>query len=538
MYNSLIDFEDASGPVYRPSSLDQSPEHIGLDRESRHTQASQYTSYQRDLVVVDDAFNSDSQHRMTRDSQRPYNTDRDMPIRKHRGGSTDIKYELPHDSKPPKYQRHQQDNNRDDSRHHRPYQRPSQRSRGHRSSGSESSSGSSSVRTKRVEHKHSSTKRPSHIVTPPKPHRGRSHRSTTESRSPSTDRRGKTGHGTRDRRNRRKSSSDSSSRSPDQRRQTRRNRRKDIEARRFNGKDSVDDYLVQFELTAKHNQWTDEQKATALLCALDGPARSILADFDDPSRVEYRKIRRSLQKRFGATEQTEVHELALSSLRLTRGQSIRELASEVNRLTRKAYPDLSSMQRERFAIKALLQSIPDRDVVFYIRDKDPDTIEEACTLHERYEALLHNRRPPVAVKGVSMDDNTTADPQLQATRREIDQLRTDTLEQFKALTSAISKLGTVKPQVPSQATTDQPNSFDLRGAPRFPCPQCKLPGHWKIDCPQLQSNPRRSNSRAERCLECQGVGHRWRNCPQLQSENGRGSTSAPNSRPTKPAPRN
>ena len=53
-------------------------------------------------------------------------------------------------------------------------------------------------------------------------------------------------------------------------------RRKEIEARRYNGKESIEDYLLQFELTARRNQWNDEEKASALLCALDGPARQII----------------------------------------------------------------------------------------------------------------------------------------------------------------------------------------------------------------------------------------------------------------------
>ena len=55
-------------------------------------------------------------------------------------------------------------------------------------------------------------------------------------------------------------------------------RRKEIEARRYSGKESVNEYLLQFELTAKRNNWTDTEKAINLLCALDGPARNVLSE--------------------------------------------------------------------------------------------------------------------------------------------------------------------------------------------------------------------------------------------------------------------
>jgi len=105
----------------------------------------------------------------------------------------------------------------------------------------------------------------------------------------------------------------------------RRTKRKEIEARRYNGKESVTEYLTQFELIAQRNDWDDEEMATSLLCALDGPARSLLSELDDTCYNGYDTIRDLLIKRFGPVRHTEVHEQALQEIRLSRGQSIREL---------------------------------------------------------------------------------------------------------------------------------------------------------------------------------------------------------------------
>jgi len=59
---------------------------------------------------------------------------------------------------------------------------------------------------------------------------------------------------------------------------------KEIEVRRYTGKDSVEDYLLQFELAARHNYWTDQEKISSLLCTLDGP---VLAEIDDITSVSY-----------------------------------------------------------------------------------------------------------------------------------------------------------------------------------------------------------------------------------------------------------
>jgi len=50
-------------------------------------------------------------------------------------------------------------------------------------------------------------------------------------------------------------------------------KREKVQARRFTGKENVEDYLLQFELTARHNGWDADKKSAALLCALDGQAR-------------------------------------------------------------------------------------------------------------------------------------------------------------------------------------------------------------------------------------------------------------------------
>lgn len=148
-------------------------------------------------------------------------------------------------------------------------------------------------------------------------------------------------------------------------------KRKEIEVRRYTGKDSVEDYLLQFELAARHNYWTDEEKASSLLCALDGPARGILADIDDIVTISYEDVRRALLARFGPADFPAAHEQALHKLRLSPGQNIRELSQEIQRLTRRAYGDLVGRARNQLMVGFLLRAIPDRDVVFYVRDKEP-----------------------------------------------------------------------------------------------------------------------------------------------------------------------
>ena len=56
-------------------------------------------------------------------------------------------------------------------------------------------------------------------------------------------------------------------------------------------KENVDEYLLQFKLTARRNGWGNDEKSTALVCALDGSARGIISEFDDPASVSYIQVK-------------------------------------------------------------------------------------------------------------------------------------------------------------------------------------------------------------------------------------------------------
>jgi len=293
-------------------------------------------------------------------------------------------------------------------------------------------------------------------------------------------------------------------------------KRKEILARRFTGKEPIADYLKQFELTARHNRWDDEDKATSLLCALDGDARSILAEIDDPGQIRYSEIKHKLLQRFGPTQHPEVHEQALHDLRLARGQNIRELTPEINRLTKLAYPDFEPAACNRLAINALLNAIPDKDVTFYIKDKNPTSIEDVCVLYERYKVLtghsLHHK--PATVKGVQPENDGVSQPQTD--RSLFDTLlkqKDEQQRQIQELANAISMLAQTQQMAPSQqpaistaapllqqqtypqwagnsanfSTPPRANPFRSDRPPPGPCPNCKLPGHWRRDCKEKPS---------------------------------------------------
>ncbi|ESN92886.1 hypothetical protein HELRODRAFT_165017 [Helobdella robusta] len=162
---------------------------------------------------------------------------------------------------------------------------------------------------------------------------------------------------------------------------------KEWKVSRFNDSENITEYFCQFEITAKVNKWTSQEKALSLLHALDGKARGVFHELPDIDTVTYNEIKELLFKRFGPSNYSETYEYNLSQLRLQNDQNIRDVSQEVNRLSRLSYPELSNDMREKFAVKHLINAIGNKDIMFYVKDKEPRTLDEVCQLYEKYKVL-------------------------------------------------------------------------------------------------------------------------------------------------------
>src|SRR6218665_162437 len=78
-----------------------------------------------------------------------------------------------------------------------------------------------------------------------------------------------------------------------------------MEPGRFDGMGSLESFLSQFEVGARHNRWTNNDKTDYLCCSLEKAATQLLRDFGSRQDVTYDELVGRLRQRYGTEGQAE-----------------------------------------------------------------------------------------------------------------------------------------------------------------------------------------------------------------------------------------
>ena len=135
----------------------------------------------------------------------------------------------------------------------------------------------------------------------------------------------------------------------------------------YDGKTTWDAYRAQFELLAGLNHWNDVQKATILAVNLRGPAATVLTNLPSEDRQDFEVLIAALERRFGSAHQTELNRAQLRARMRHKEETLPELAEDVDRLTRLAYPDASTAMLQVLARDQFIDSLPHDEMRLRVR---------------------------------------------------------------------------------------------------------------------------------------------------------------------------
>ena len=153
----------------------------------------------------------------------------------------------------------------------------------------------------------------------------------------------------------------------------------------YDGRTKWQTFIRQFESVTW--QWNEERKLQHLLASLRGDAADFVFDLERHILNDYRYLVAELENRFITRESRETHVRQFYGRKFKRGETIREFASDLKRLIRKAYPTgINQDVREDMLLKQFFDGLEDEDLNYYVQYlKSPDTLDLAVELVYEYD---------------------------------------------------------------------------------------------------------------------------------------------------------
>ena len=256
-----------------------------------------------------------------------------------------------------------------------------------------------------------------------------------------------------------------------------------VEPDNYDGKTNFEDWLTNLNLCSQINGWTLEQKTKFLAVRLRGPALQVYTDLPETRKLCFDDVVNALKERFSPQGQSGLFRAQLKVRSRRKGEALPELASDIRRLTCKAYPDVSTVLREELGRDHFIEALDSPDVRMQVRRAKPKNLGAALTVALEEEAFLQveynksNLLQRMGANACQSKPNEKLQSPDGLTRDELKHRVTQLEQTVKELKVAL------------QGKTRKP-----RGP--LVCWNCKLEGHRHFECPyDVQPSPTQADIR-------------------------------------------
>ncbi|KAL6255605.1 hypothetical protein P5V15_012853 [Pogonomyrmex californicus] len=117
----------------------------------------------------------------------------------------------------------------------------------------------------------------------------------------------------------------------------------------YDGNVPLREYLTQFNLIARANNLGNTEKAVVLASCLRGKARAILEGGTDFENSQFENLVARLELRFGENLSLQNYYYQFTNRKQRFGEDLAALGSDIERLSRLAYPECSPGVRDKIA---------------------------------------------------------------------------------------------------------------------------------------------------------------------------------------------
>ena len=154
---------------------------------------------------------------------------------------------------------------------------------------------------------------------------------------------------------------------------------------KFEGKGLLEEFIIAFENCAIFNKWSSSDKAAHLRNSLTGTATQLLRDSANSS---YAELLAKLERRYGTKNMQEKYRTELRCRRRRKDEPVTELAEAIRGLMMLAYPgEQSDAMSVVMARDSFLAALNDPDLEERVRYHEPQSIDDACRIAQRFEVI-------------------------------------------------------------------------------------------------------------------------------------------------------
>ena len=309
-------------------------------------------------------------------------------------------------------------------------------------------------------------------------------------------------------------------------------RRKEKTLDTFSGtRTELKDWLCHFEIIARYNGWTEEEKGSNLASSLRGNAQQVLQDLPVGELENYHSILQALKRRFDPEERENIKKSELRKRHKRKDETMTDYGFAISRLAKSAFPRMPQDSREELAVEYFIEGLPGFEMQQHVMFGRPQSLDNAIAFAIEYESFMGRfagRKPEDRpVRTVKAEENKLINTMQEvvegqqkilerqnvmgnnykrksvdrpvrnvAQAREGDQL-TKTLQEVVKGQREIVKALENRTGTPNKPPVSRPQSNFVG------CFNCKDRTHWTRDCPKPKV-----------CHNCGSTQHFFRNCPQ------------------------
>ncbi|KAF6199053.1 hypothetical protein GE061_015888 [Apolygus lucorum] len=154
---------------------------------------------------------------------------------------------------------------------------------------------------------------------------------------------------------------------------------------KFDGSISWEEYSTQFTIIADANEWSDKERGEHLVASLSGPPLLVVHNLPRQHQSSFCKLSEAFQLRFGSEHLTSLLHSQLQARKQRDSETLAELATDIERLARGAFPDCPPEAVERIAVRSFVHAIRDVHVKSSVSISSPDSIRAALRKAQRHE---------------------------------------------------------------------------------------------------------------------------------------------------------